>query len=193
MVRTIAEAVHYAHQQGVLHRDLKPSNILIDNYGEPRITDFGLAKQLQEENELTQTGHLLGSPNYMSPEQASGNRAAIGPSSDIYALGAVLYELLTSRPPFAGKSITATLRQVLEREALPRRADELAGAHLAEPLLQECCGNAFLRRLARLPVALAPVAVVDPPRVAALEHAAGATAGHGQFSLLERGLIPSWA
>ena len=111
-VRDAAEAVHYAHQQGTLHRDLKPSNILIDRQGRVRITDFGLAKRIEGNSDLTLTGQILGTPSYMPPEQASGKRSLIGAASDIYSLGAVLYELLTGRPPFRGESPAETLRQV---------------------------------------------------------------------------------
>ena len=89
-LKTIAEAVHYAHQQGILHRDLKPSNVLIDASDQPRITDFGLAKRLGGDSDLTLTGQVLGSPNFMSPEQAEGRSDAIGPASDVYSLGALL-------------------------------------------------------------------------------------------------------
>jgi WD40 repeat protein/tRNA A-37 threonylcarbamoyl transferase component Bud32 len=111
-VRDAAEAVHYAHQQGTLHRDLKPSNILIDSQGRVRITDFGLAKKITSDSDLTHTGQILGTPSYMPPEQALGKRSLIGAASDIYSLGAVLYELLTGRPPFRGESPAETLRQV---------------------------------------------------------------------------------
>jgi WD40 repeat protein/tRNA A-37 threonylcarbamoyl transferase component Bud32 len=111
-VRDAAEAVHYAHQQGTLHRDLKPSNILIDRHGRVRITDFGLAKRIEGNSDLTLTGQILGTPSYMPPEQASGKRSLIGAASDIYALGAVLYDVLTGRPPFRGESPAETLRQV---------------------------------------------------------------------------------
>jgi eukaryotic-like serine/threonine-protein kinase len=111
-LQTIAEAVHYAHQQGILHRDLKPSNILIDAEDQPRITDFGLAKRLADDPNLTLTGQTIGSPNYMPPEQAVAQRNALGPASDVYALGAVLYYLLTGRPPFRADSLTVLLQQV---------------------------------------------------------------------------------
>jgi tRNA A-37 threonylcarbamoyl transferase component Bud32 len=111
-VRDAAEAVHYAHQQGTLHRDLKPSNILIDCQGRVRITDFGLAKKIAGDSDLTLTGQILGTPSYMPPEQASGKRSLVAAPSDVYSLGAVLYELLTGRPPFRGESPTETLRQV---------------------------------------------------------------------------------
>jgi len=115
-VKTIAEAIHYAHQQGTLHRDLKPANVLIDRSDQPRITDFGLAKQVAGGSTLTGTGQVLGTPSYMPPEQAAGNRGDVGPASDVYALGAILYELITGRPPFHGETPTETLLQVVNSE-----------------------------------------------------------------------------
>ena len=112
-LRTIAEAVHYAHQQGLLHRDLKPSNVLIDPFGEPRITDFGLAKELSGSSDLTLTGQVLGTPGYLPPEQADPTCGPLTPAADIYSLGAILYFILTTRAPFAAGSLHETLRQVL--------------------------------------------------------------------------------
>ncbi len=120
-VRKIARAVHYAHSRGVIHRDLKPQNVLIDSEDEPRITDFGLAKQTGIQSELTVTGAVLGSPSYMAPEQAGGRLDDVGPRSDVYSMGAMLYELLTGRPPFRAATLTETLRQVIDSEpAAPR-------------------------------------------------------------------------
>jgi tetratricopeptide (TPR) repeat protein len=115
-LKTIAEAVHYAHQRGILHRDLKPSNVLIDALDQPHLTDFGLAKRLTGDSELTLTGQVLGSPNYMPPEQALGQRQAATIACDVYSLGAILYFLLTGRPPFAAESMTQTLQQVVHIE-----------------------------------------------------------------------------
>lgn len=120
-VRILAEAIHYAHQRGVLHRDLKPSNVLIDADGQPRVTDFGLAKRLNEDSELSASGRAIGSPSFMPPEQAEGKRSAIGPHSDVYALGALLYHLLTGRAPFVGGTLEATLSQVLRDDPIPPR------------------------------------------------------------------------
>ena len=114
-VKTIAEAIQFAHQRGTLHRDLKPQNILIDAADRPRITDFGLAKTTSD-SQLTQSGIIMGSPSYMPPEQAGGRLGDIGPASDVYSLGAMLYELLTGRPPFRGETTMATLRDVMETE-----------------------------------------------------------------------------
>ena len=111
-VRTAAETVQFAHEQGTLHRDLKPSNMLLDQFGRLRITDFGLAKRRDAKSDLTHTGQTLGTPAYMPPEQATGNQANVGPRSDVYSLGAVLYELLTGRPPFRAESAIETLKQV---------------------------------------------------------------------------------
>ena len=118
----IAKAIHYAHSQGVLHRDLKPSNVLIDPFDQVRITDFGLAKRLDGSSDLTVTGQMIGSPNYLSPEQAAGRQAEVGPASDVYAIGALLYELLTGRPPFLAESLTATLLQICSTEPVGPRA-----------------------------------------------------------------------
>lgn len=120
-VRTLAGAIHYAHEQGVLHRDLKPSNVLLAPSGEPRITDFGLAKVLTSDTELTLSGEVLGTPNYLPPEQASGRRGTVGPRSDVYGLGAILYYLLTGRPPFQAQELSDVLDQVLHREAVSPR------------------------------------------------------------------------
>ena len=121
-VKIIAEAIHFAHQRGTLHRDLKPQNVLIDDADQPRITDFGLAKIMKDDSQLTQSGVVMGSPSYMPPEQAAGRHGDIGPASDIYSLGAMLYELLTGRPPFRGATAMATLRDVMEAEPVaPRR------------------------------------------------------------------------
>ena len=116
LIKTLAEAVHHAHQRGTLHRDLKPSNVLIDTEGQPHITDFGLAKQMSRDSELTQTGAVLGTPAYMPPEQASGRHEQVGPASDVYSLGAMLYHLLTGRAPCVGGTPAATLNKVMEEE-----------------------------------------------------------------------------
>ena len=120
-VKTVAEAVAYAHSQGVLHRDLKPSNILIGSDNRPRVTDFGLACQTGSTGNLTLTGATLGTPSYLPPEQASVTRGQVERRSDVYSLGAVLYHLLTGRPPFLAGSAVDTLRQVLEAEPAPLR------------------------------------------------------------------------
>lgn len=117
----IAEAVQYAHSRGTLHRDLKPSNILIDESDAPRITDFGLAKQLHDDSSLTATGTRLGTPSYMPPEQAAGESTTVGPAGDIYSLGCILYELLTGRPPFRGSSVVQTLNMVASQTPVPPR------------------------------------------------------------------------
>lgn len=120
IVKACAEAVHYAHQRGVIHRDLKPGNVLMDARGQPRITDFGLAKRLdQDKGSLTVTGQVLGTPSYMPPEQAGGTAKQIGPPADVYALGAVLYALVTGQPPFQGRDPAHTLRLVVDEEPIP--------------------------------------------------------------------------
>jgi serine/threonine protein kinase len=120
-VKIIAEAIHYAHQRRILHRDLKPHNVLIDAQDEPRITDFGLARQIEVESDLTLSGAVLGTPSYMPPEQAAGKRREIGRASDVYSLGAILYDLLTGRPPFRADTPLDTLRQVIDTEPAPPR------------------------------------------------------------------------
>jgi WD40 repeat protein len=120
-VKTAAEAIHYAHRQGFLHRDLKPSNILIDEANQPRITDFGLAKRMDSDSGLTITGAVLGTPSYMSPEQAAGKSDQVGPASEVYSLGAILYELLTGRPPFQAATPLDTVLLVLNSEPVSPR------------------------------------------------------------------------
>jgi eukaryotic-like serine/threonine-protein kinase len=120
-LKTIAEAIHYAHEQGILHRDLKPSNVLIDAHDQPRITDFGLAKRLDRETSLTLSGQMLGSPNFMPPEQATAKHGKVGGYSDVYALGGILYHLLTARPPFQADSLEIIVSQVLTAEPVSPR------------------------------------------------------------------------
>jgi len=152
VVKSLADAIQYAHEHNVVHRDLKPSNILIDTVDEgsqaggsvsqsmpttgstffqdrstvrekvklhPKIADFGLAKQLDDESNQTMSGAIVGTPSYMAPEQAMGKASLIGPAADIYALGAILYEMLTGRPPFKGASVMETLEQVRRQEPVP--------------------------------------------------------------------------
>ncbi len=119
LVRTLAQAVHYAHQRGIIHRDLKPANILFTADLTAKIVDFGLAKRLQDELGTTQTGSVLGTPCYMSPEQAAGADTPIGPATDIYSLGVILYQMLTKRLPFEGKTALETLRWISERDCVP--------------------------------------------------------------------------
>lgn len=118
-VRTLAGTIQYAHDNGIIHRDLKPSNVLIDRAGQLHITDFGLARTIDRHSSLTATGALLGTPSYMSPEQAEGGN--LGPTTDVYALGVVLYELLAGRPPFQGSTALETIQQVLHAEPVSPR------------------------------------------------------------------------
>jgi serine/threonine protein kinase/mono/diheme cytochrome c family protein len=142
LLETLARAIHHAHSRGVVHRDLKPANILLSgggvagswggeqpedttsqphNLATPKVSDFGLAKRLEADTDHTATGEVIGTPNYMAPEQAEGKTGAIGPACDVYALGAILYEALTGRPPFQAKTILETLRRVASEEARPPR------------------------------------------------------------------------
>src|SRR5882724_8846580 len=116
LIAKLARTVHYAHEHGILHRDIKPGNILLDAEGEPHLTDFGLARLVETESTATRTMEVLGTPSYMAPEQAVGNNAGVTSATDVYGLGAVLYQLLTGHPPFAGGTSFETVRLVLDTE-----------------------------------------------------------------------------
>src|SRR5262245_45256270 len=119
LIAKVARTVHYAHEHGILHRDIKPGNILLDKNGEPHLTDFGLARLVEAESTVTGTKEVLGTPSYMAPEQAAGETAKLGKATDVYGLGAVLYQLLTGQPPFAGGTTYETIR--LLRDTEPRQ------------------------------------------------------------------------
>ena len=129
LMASVADAVHHAHQRGILHRDLKPRNILLDQQGAPQVTDFGLAKLVEASGEATQSGAIVGTVGYMAPEQARAEKS-ITTAADIYSLGAILYELLTGRPPFRGATPAETLLQVLQRS--PESARETCAGALME-------------------------------------------------------------
>jgi serine/threonine protein kinase len=121
MVETLARAIAVAHERGIIHRDLKPANVLLTGIGQPKITDFGLARLLGEKNRHTMQGAILGTPSYMAPEQARGQLKAICPATDVFSLGAILYEMLTGRPPFHGTTVFDTIQQLLHERARPPR------------------------------------------------------------------------
>src|SRR6266481_5737143 len=116
LIAKVARTVHFAHEHGILHRDIKPGNILLDAKGEPHLTDFGLARLVETESTVTRTREVMGTPSYMAPEQAMGNNAAISSATDVYGLGAVLYQLLTGQPPFVGGTTYETIKLVLDTE-----------------------------------------------------------------------------
>jgi serine/threonine protein kinase len=144
----VTEAVAFAHQHGIIHRDLKPENVLIDRQGRPRVTDFGLAKHVEKDHNLTQSGQVLGTPAYMSPEQAMGETVHAGPAADVYSLGALLFFLLTGRPPFQGRSLASVLAQaVLDEPPKPRELNPKAPAEL-EVVALKCLEKDPSRRYA---------------------------------------------
>lgn len=119
--RTIAEAIQYAHDHGILHRDIKPSNIVLDALGAPHILDFGLAREMEKESDMTLSGQVLGSPNYMPPEQVNSRYGEVGKPGDVYSLGAVMFQMMTGRPPFQGESPTQTMHQVVSENVVAPR------------------------------------------------------------------------
>src|SRR5215475_932261 len=121
LIAKVARTVHYAHEHGILHRDIKPGNILLDANGEPHLTDFGLVRLVESESSVTRTVDVLGTPSYKSPEQGAGYNTKLTNATDVYGLGAVLYQLLTNHPPFAGGTTFETIKLLLETEPRPPR------------------------------------------------------------------------
>jgi WD40 repeat protein len=146
-MEAVARAVHHAHQREIIHRDLKPANILLDDHDQPKVTDFGLAKLMMTDSGQTRTGAVLGTPSYMAPEQAAGQRA-VTPACDIWSLGAILYELLTGRPPFRGETAMATLQQVADKDPVPPRLYDPAINPQLETICLKCLEKEPARRYA---------------------------------------------
>src|SRR6266508_4633323 len=143
LIAKVARTVHYAHEHGILHRDIKPGNILLDQKREPHLTDFGLARLVETESTVTRTLEVLGTPSYMAPEQAVGNNAAVGSATDVYGLGAVLFQLLTNQPPFAGGTTYETIKLLLDME--PRQP------RLLNPKIDRDLGTICLKCLEKDP------------------------------------------
>ncbi|MDX1928243.1 MAG: serine/threonine-protein kinase [Pirellulaceae bacterium] len=148
MVATLAEAIHSAHTRGIIHRDLKPANILVSTEGLLKIADFGLARHIQCDHPLTVSGAKLGTPSYMAPEQALGTSDSIGPSVDVYSLGAILYEMLTGRPPFRAESAIETQRQVVSVDPVPPKRINASVPRDLETICLTCLDKLPLRRYA---------------------------------------------
>jgi serine/threonine-protein kinase len=148
LVELVARAIHACHEKGVLHRDLKPANILLAGDGTPKVVDFGLAKQLGSDAGLTRTGVILGTPSYMAPEQASGVVRQLSPAVDVYALGAVLYELLTGRPPFQGIDALQILALVVSMDPIPPRRLQPSVPRDLETICLKCLEKSPKRRYA---------------------------------------------
>jgi WD40 repeat protein/tRNA A-37 threonylcarbamoyl transferase component Bud32 len=146
IVEQVARAVEYAHERGVLHRDLKPANVLLDHDSRPHITDFGLAKRVESDSDLTRTGQILGTPSFMPPEQAAGKFDVVGHASDVYSLGAILYALLVGRPPFQSANVMDTLKQVVEREPVSPRQLNPAISRDLETICLKCLEKSVARR-----------------------------------------------
>jgi len=146
MMATVAAAIQHAHEQQIIHRDLKPANILLDQSGQPRVTDFGLAKRAGRDSGLTATGQVMGTPSYMPPEQASGRASGVGPLADVYSLGATLYHVLTGRPPHQAATVVQTLKQVLHEEPLPLRQLNTAVPRDLETICLKCLEKAPEKR-----------------------------------------------
>jgi WD40 repeat protein len=144
----LARATAAAHRAGIVHRDLKPANVLLTSDGTPKITDFGLAKQLDSPSSATQSGAVVGTPSYMAPEQAAGKNRAVGPAADVYALGAILYELLTGRPPFKAETALDTLMQVVSDEPVPPSALQRKVPRDLETIVLKCLRKEPPRRYA---------------------------------------------
>lgn len=175
LMQQIAAAMEYAHAHGIIHRDLKPANVLLTADGVPKVTDFGLAKRLEDDSGHTRSGTVLGTPSYMPPEQAEGGASEAGPLADIYSMGAILYEMLTGRPPFRGSTVLETLEQVRTREPvaptqlqpnIPRDLETIALKCLQKEAAKRYASAAVLgedlsRYLAGEPIVARPVSRVE--------------------------------